>query len=64
MVTTALYRRYRPETFGEMIGQSQVTEPAVLDDGHVRVPTGAGLGVEIDDDALEAFTVARETLRR
>jgi DNA polymerase-3 subunit gamma/tau len=26
-VTTALYRRYRPEAFGEMIGQSQVTEP-------------------------------------
>jgi DNA polymerase-3 subunit gamma/tau len=26
-VTTALYRRYRPESFGEMIGQSQVTEP-------------------------------------
>lgn len=21
------YRRYRPETFGEMIGQSQVTDP-------------------------------------
>lgn len=27
VVTTALYRRYRPESFGEMIGQSQVTEP-------------------------------------
>jgi len=27
MVTTALYRRYRPETFGEMIGQAQVTDP-------------------------------------
>ena len=27
VVTTALYRRYRPEAFGEMIGQSQVTEP-------------------------------------
>lgn len=27
MVTTALYRRYRPQAFGEMIGQSQVTEP-------------------------------------
>jgi O-succinylbenzoate synthase len=40
-----------------------VTEPAVLEDGHVRVPTGAGLGVEIDSEALEAFTVARETLR-
>ncbi|WP_424447824.1 DNA polymerase III subunit gamma and tau [Microbacterium arborescens] len=26
-MTTALYRRYRPEAFGEMIGQSQVTEP-------------------------------------
>jgi DNA polymerase-3 subunit gamma/tau len=26
-VTTALYRRYRPETFAEMIGQSQVTDP-------------------------------------
>jgi DNA polymerase-3 subunit gamma/tau len=26
-VTTALYRRYRPESFAEMIGQSQVTEP-------------------------------------
>jgi len=27
VVVTALYRRYRPETFAEMIGQSQVTEP-------------------------------------
>ena len=26
-MTTALYRRYRPETFSELIGQSQVTEP-------------------------------------
>jgi DNA polymerase-3 subunit gamma/tau len=26
-VVTALYRRYRPENFAEMIGQSQVTEP-------------------------------------
>ncbi|CAH0308043.1 o-succinylbenzoate synthase [Microbacterium sp. Bi128] len=41
-----------------------VTEPAVLDDGHVRVPTGPGLGVEIDEAALEAFTVQRERLTR
>ena len=27
VVTTALYRRYRPETFGEVIGQEHVTEP-------------------------------------
>jgi len=26
-VATALYRRYRPESFAEMIGQSQVTDP-------------------------------------
>ncbi|WP_396642016.1 DNA polymerase III subunit gamma and tau [Microbacterium sp.] len=26
-MTAALYRRYRPETFGQMIGQSQVTDP-------------------------------------
>lgn len=41
-----------------------VTEPAVLEDGHVRVPTGHGIGVEIDPVALEDFTVARETVRR
>ena len=37
-----------------------VTEPAVLEEGHVRVPTGPGLGVEIDTEALDAFTVHSE----
>ncbi len=41
-----------------------VTEPIVLEDGHVRVPTGAGLGVEIDPLALDDLTVKRELLRR
>ncbi|MDL9979423.1 o-succinylbenzoate synthase [Microbacterium sp. ASV49] len=41
-----------------------VTEPAVLEDGHVRVPTGPGLGVEIDPVALEDFTVERAVVRR
>jgi O-succinylbenzoate synthase len=41
-----------------------VTEPAEVEDGHVRVPTGPGLGVEIDLDALERFTVAREEVVR
>lgn len=27
VMVTALYRRYRPETFAELIGQTQVTEP-------------------------------------
>jgi hypothetical protein len=26
-VSTALYRRYRPETFADVIGQEHVTEP-------------------------------------
>ncbi|KQZ85454.1 o-succinylbenzoate synthase [Microbacterium sp. Root166] len=41
-----------------------VTEPAVLDDGHVRVPAGPGLGVQVDLDALDEFTVLRETVTR
>ncbi|MFE7845740.1 o-succinylbenzoate synthase [Microbacterium sp. NPDC057407] len=41
-----------------------VTEPAVLEDGHVRVPTGHGLGVEIDPVALDDFTIERETITR
>lgn len=41
-----------------------VTEPAVIEDGHVRVPTGPGLGVEIDGAALEAVTVRRERITR
>lgn len=40
-----------------------VTEPAVLDDGHVRVPSGPGLGIEIDPAAVEEFTVAHEVIR-
>lgn len=41
-----------------------VTEPAVLEDGHVRVPTGPGLGVEIDPVALDDVTVQRVEIRR
>lgn len=41
-----------------------VTEPIVLEDGHVRVPTAPGLGVEIDPVALDDLTVEREILRR
>ncbi|WP_396644257.1 o-succinylbenzoate synthase [Microbacterium sp.] len=41
-----------------------VTEPAIIEDGHVRVPTGPGLGVEIDEAALDAFTVRTERIAR
>ena len=37
-----------------------ITDPFVLEDGHVRVPTGRGLGVEPDPEALDAVTVSTE----
>ena len=41
-----------------------VTEPAQLEDGHIAVPTGPGLGITIDPVALDDFTVDRATVRR
>ena len=40
-----------------------ITAPFVLEDGYVRVPTGPGLGVDVDEDALAEVTVAREWVR-
>ncbi|TKV58580.1 o-succinylbenzoate synthase [Nakamurella flava] len=40
--------------------ERDITEPIVMDDGQVAVPTGAGLGVEPIKDVLERFTVATE----
>jgi O-succinylbenzoate synthase len=39
-----------------------ITRPFVLEDGHVRVPTGPGLGVDPDPDALADATTATEWL--
>jgi O-succinylbenzoate synthase len=39
-----------------------VTEPFVLRDGHVRVPTGPGLGVDPEPSALAEFTTSTEWL--
>ena len=41
-----------------------ITEPFVLEDGHIRVPTGAGLGVEPIPDVLEEVTTSVATLTR
>jgi O-succinylbenzoate synthase len=40
-----------------------VTDPIRLEDGHVRVPTGPGIGIEIDHEALDDLTVDRVELR-
>jgi len=39
-----------------------ITEPFVLQDGHISVPTGPGLGVEVDEAALASVTTARSEL--
>lgn len=38
-----------------------LTEPFVLEDGHVRVPTGPGIGVAPDPERLAAWTVRTVT---
>ena len=35
----------------------------VVRDGHVEVPTGPGLGISVDEAALERHTLRRETVR-
>lgn len=40
-----------------------VTEPIVLEDGHIRVPTGPGLGVEPIPEVMEELTISTETVR-
>ncbi len=40
-----------------------ITREFVIEDGHVAVPTGPGIGVEPDPDVLDAVTVSSEWLR-
>ncbi len=42
--------------------QDVTTQPFVLEGGHVRVPTGPGLGVEPDRDVLCELTESVEPL--
>lgn len=39
-----------------------ITRPFVLEDSHIAVPTGPGLGVEVDPDALDSVVVDRQSL--
>lgn len=43
--------------------ETDITEPFVLEDGRIRVPTGPGLGVEPIPEILEKVTTAVETIR-
>jgi O-succinylbenzoate synthase len=42
----------------------ELTAPFELEGGHLRVPTGPGLGVDVDEDAVAAFTTDRVEWRR
>jgi muconate cycloisomerase len=35
-----------------------IREPLAIENGHVRVPEGPGLGVELDEDALDRYRIA------
>jgi O-succinylbenzoate synthase len=42
--------------------QRDLTAPFMIEEGHIRVPTGPGLGVSPDPDALNDMTISVETL--
>jgi O-succinylbenzoate synthase len=44
--------------------REDLTEPFELEDGHLRVPTGPGIGVEPRLDVLDAMTTAVDTITR
>jgi O-succinylbenzoate synthase len=49
----------------ELFWEKDLVDPPVVlnSDGTVTVPAKPGLGVEVDEDALDHFTVAREVIR-
>jgi O-succinylbenzoate synthase len=42
--------------------REDITEPFVAEDGQMAVPTGPGLGVEIDEERVERLTVSRQVV--
>jgi O-succinylbenzoate synthase len=40
-----------------------ITSPFVLDDGHIAVPTGPGIGVDVLPDVLDEMTTSVQTVR-
>jgi O-succinylbenzoate synthase len=42
--------------------KQDITEPFVVEDGHITVPTGPGLGVEPIPEVLDEFTISRSVL--
>jgi L-alanine-DL-glutamate epimerase-like enolase superfamily enzyme len=47
-----------------VIGDDPIAEPGafVIKDGYVTPPSGPGLGITINEDALEAYTLLKEVV--
>lgn len=43
--------------------REDITDPFVVQDGRISVPTGPGLGVDLHEDAVTRFTTARQIVR-
>ena len=43
--------------------ETDLTEPFVLKDGHLEVPTGPGIGIDPIPEIIERFAVSREWIR-
>jgi O-succinylbenzoate synthase len=43
--------------------ETDLTEPFVLADGHIEVPTGPGIGIDPIPEIIERFAVSREWVR-
>mgnify|MGYP000019245025 FL=1 len=43
--------------------ETDLTEPFVLVDGHIDVPTGPGIGIDPIPEIIERFAVSREWVR-
>ena len=43
--------------------ETDLTTPFVLENGHIKVPTGPGIGVDPIPEVIDRFTVSRELVR-
>ncbi|HVI83794.1 MAG TPA: enolase C-terminal domain-like protein, partial [bacterium] len=50
------YQEYQPRIHA--VGNRFITSPLVCEGGYYQVPTGPGLGIEVDENVLQKYTVA------
>jgi o-succinylbenzoate synthase len=44
--------------------REDITEPFIAADGQMAVPTGPGIGVEVDEERIASLTVSRQVITR